>query len=221
MAIDAASPAYQAVQPHPTYPCPWCTVELKLPKDFIRHVKQKCSATEVYHCPDCSKTFTRKQRFAKHHNTVHAFRCGRGPCKHIKKATVALPQVRTLGCGFCKQLFHSDLHGYLRHLIGHYREGLTLTCWKTGPFVPACAEHMRPPQIMLDAEVTDHSVDDFSALRSGFGLPSDFEWFESAVPADRSSTPHEHDQSGKILADNLVENPWWQSEIALPCLASD
>lgn len=208
-----------AAQTEPLYPCPWCTIVLKLPKDFIRHVKQKCSATEVFHCPDCAKTFTRKQRFAKHHNNVHSLRCCTGPCKHIKRATVTLPQERTLGCGFCKQLFHSDLHGYVRHPIWHYREGLTLDCWQSGPFVPVHSENMGPPQIKLDAENDLQPSSDFTALRSGFGLTCNFDWFESDLAASRSPTIYDNDYPRMAPAEENADKPYWQLDVALPSLA--
>lgn len=171
--VDRFSPSTQEV----SYSCPWCTSTIKKEKDFIRHVKEKCCPEAELRCPDCSKTYTRKHRLAKHHETHHRSRCGPGPCTHVDSATIRLANVAVLACGFCLQQFDSDLHGFLRHLIFHYRSGATLSSWRTGPHVPSASNERQispPPQITLSGSLEGQgSMGDFSALRSGFGLQDD------------------------------------------------
>ncbi|KAF2171999.1 hypothetical protein M409DRAFT_50600 [Zasmidium cellare ATCC 36951] len=158
------------------YGCPWCGSMIKLEKDFIRHVKEKCCPETVLRCPDCPKTYTRKHRLANHHKNVHPTRCGPGPCTHVSSATVKLTNTETLGCGFCPELVRGDLHvhRYLRHVIDHYREGAVLANWQAGhhiPFPRNARPFSPPPKIDLSASLENQgSLGDFSALRSGFGL---------------------------------------------------
>lgn len=150
---------------------------LKQEKDFIRHVKEKCCAETEFRCPDCSKTYTRKHRLANHHKIIHPQRCGSGPCAHVYSNAVKLNNAETLGCGFCFELFHSDLHGYLRHVINHYRAGATLAEWQSGTHIPSSNNDRPfspPPKIRLRALLEEQNpTSNFAALRSGFGLQDD------------------------------------------------
>ncbi|KAK4508561.1 hypothetical protein PRZ48_002300 [Zasmidium cellare] len=156
------------------YGCPWCGSMLKLEKDFIRHVKEKCCPETVLRCPDCPKTYTRKHRLANHHKNVHPARCGPGPCSHVGSATVKLNNADTLGCGFCPELVRGDLHRFLRHIINHYREGAVLANWQAGIHGPSpknARPFSPPPKLDLNGSIENHgTLSDFSALRSGFGL---------------------------------------------------
>lgn len=167
-------PATPVLQPAVArkFGCPWCKTHIKLRKDFIRHVEQKCAAKAEFRCFECNKKFTRKSRFKKHHREKHPQHCGSDPCTHDQRARVSLEATKLLRCGFCAKRFDSDLRGFLKHLVIHYKQGAVLGEWQGDLKTPARATSSPPPQVDLSIHPNnDHYQSSFSAFCSGFKIP--------------------------------------------------
>lgn len=152
--------------------CPWCKTHIKLRRDFIRHVEQKCAAKAEFRCFECNTKFTRKSRFKKHHSEKHPQHCGSDPCTHDERARVSFEATKLLRCGFCAKGFDSDLRGFLKHLVVHYKQGAVLEQWQDDSNAPVGAPSSPPPQIDLPIYPNDgHNQGNFSAFCSGFKIP--------------------------------------------------
>ena len=176
---------------HILYVCKACNEECKNQYSLDRHYKEQCESTGRWYCTLClgDKSYSRKDRFVKHHLDHHAQSCPNG-CDKDSKSLCAdclhllhrcfrdLPEKVAWGCPCCLSYFdardawelHSTRHGtYNREVMG----------WSLSTLAQSLMLHR---DLSLARSKFDWQHCNFSRVTRRFSTKCDMLWRDTSFP---------------------------------------